>query len=117
MLRLVSDEDIHGDLVRELQRHEPNLDLVRAIDIGLDHTPDPLILEWAARHDRVLLTGDVNSMVGFAWARVAASEPMPGVLALLENAPLGPIIDDVLLVARCMGEDEMKERGVLFIPL
>ncbi|MBI3408135.1 MAG: DUF5615 family PIN-like protein [Planctomycetes bacterium] len=116
MLRLISDEDVHGDLIRDLQRREPQLDLVRALDVGLDHTPDELILEWAAVHIRLLLTGDVNSMVGFAWARVRAGLPMSGVLALRENAPRGQTIDDILVVINCQTEEEVKDR-VLYIPL
>jgi hypothetical protein len=88
MLRLVSDEDVHDDIIRGLRRREPNLDIVRALDVGLAHTPDPAILEWAASHDRILLTGDLNTMVGFAWSRVQSGEPMPGVLALLETSAL-----------------------------
>lgn len=58
MLRLISDEDVHDDVVRGLRRREPTLDVVRASEVGLDHTPNRIILEWAASHDRVLLTGD-----------------------------------------------------------
>jgi hypothetical protein len=55
MLRLVSDEDVHDDIIRGLRRREPTLDIVRVIDVGLGHTPDPTILEWAASHDRISL--------------------------------------------------------------
>jgi hypothetical protein len=115
MLRLVSDEDVHDDIIRGLRRREPELDIVRALDVGLDHTPDPDILVWAASHERVLVTGDLNTMVGFAWARVRSQQPMPGVLALLENIGAGRVIDDILLVALCYGAEDMRDQ-VLFIP-
>ena len=63
-----------------------------------------------------LVTGDVNSMVGFAWGRVKSGLPMPGVLALKENASIGRTMDDLLLVALCYTADEMKDQ-VLYIPL
>lgn len=66
MLRLVSDEDVHDDIVRGLRRRESTVDLVRAIDVGLGQTPDPDILAWAASTQRILLTGDLNTMIGFA---------------------------------------------------
>jgi len=53
MLPLVSDEDVHEDIIRGRRRREPALDIVRVVDVGLGHTPDPLILEWAAREGRV----------------------------------------------------------------
>jgi predicted nuclease of predicted toxin-antitoxin system len=115
MLRLVSDEDVHDDMIRGLRRREPALDIVRAVDVGLDHTPDPIILAWAANEERILITGDLNTMVGFAWARVQSAQPMPGVLALLENTGVGRVIDDILLVALCYGPEEIKDQ-VLFIP-
>jgi hypothetical protein len=116
MLRLATDEDMHDDIIRGLRRREPALDSVRVLDIGLGHTPDPLILEWAAGEGRVLITGDLNSMVGFAWGRVQSGLPMPGVLALLENVGIGRVIDDILLVAQCYTADEMNNQ-VLYIPL
>jgi hypothetical protein len=116
MLRLVSDEDAHGSVIRGLWRRAPVLDLVRVQDVGLAHTPDPDILEWAATEGRIVLTGDVNTMVGFAWDRVEAGRPMPGVLALLEDGSIGQAIEDILLVVEIYTADEMKDQ-VLFIPL
>jgi hypothetical protein len=115
MLRLVSDEDVHEDIIRGLRRREPALDIVRVLDVGLGHTPDPIILEWAAAEGRVLVTGDLNTMVGFAWGRVQSGLPMPGVIALLENVGIGRVIDDILLVALCYPADEMKDQ-VWYIP-
>ena len=77
------------------------MDIVRVIDVGLDRTPDPDILTWAAGDERILVTGDLNTMVGFAWARVRSAHSMPGVIALLENIGTGRVIDDILLVACC----------------
>ena len=54
--------------------------MVQAVGVGLAHTPDPIILAWAASHGRILITGDLNTMVGFARDRVIAAQPMPGVL-------------------------------------
>lgn len=116
MLPLASDEDVHEDIIRGLRRREPALDIVRVVDVGLGHTADPRILEWAAGEGRILITGDLNSMVGFAWGRVQSGMPMPGVLALKENVGIGRVIDDILLVALCYTADEMKDQ-VLYIPL
>ena len=49
MLRLLTDENVHGDIIAGLRRRQPALDLVRVQDVGLRHTPDPIILEGAAR--------------------------------------------------------------------
>ena len=116
MLRLVSGEDVHDDIIRGLRRREPTLDVVRVLDVGLAHTPDPVILASAADQARILITGDLNTMVGFAWARVQSGEPMPGVLALLENNAVSRVIDDILLVAEYMPEEEIRDQVVVFLP-
>jgi len=115
MLPLATDEDVHEDIIRGLRRREPDVDIVRVVDVGLGHTPDPLILEWTPGEGQVLVTGDVNSMVGFAWGRVHSGLPMPGVLALKENVGIGRVIDDILLVVQCYTADEFKGQ-VLYIP-
>jgi hypothetical protein len=117
MLRLASDEDVHGDIVRGLWRRAPALDLVRAVDVGLGNTPDPDILAWAAAEGRVLITEDVNTMVGFAWQRVRQGQPMPGVLALLGTGGIGRAIDDILLIVQAYTADEMRAEAVIYIPL
>ena len=58
MLRLASDADFNGDVVRGLFRLQPDLDLVRVQDVGLRTADDPTILQWTAAQGRILLTHD-----------------------------------------------------------
>ena len=116
MLPLAADEDLHGDIIRGLRRRLPDLDLVRVHDVGLSHTPDPVVLEWAAKEGRVLITQYVNTMVGFAWDRVKGGLPMAGVLVRGKRVTIRQAIDDLLLVALC-GSAEDFENLVRFLPL
>jgi predicted nuclease of predicted toxin-antitoxin system len=79
VIKLVADENFHGAILRGLIRRMPGLDLVRVQDIGLAQTPDPVILTWAAREQRVLLTHDRDTVPGFAYDRVRTGEPMAGI--------------------------------------
>ncbi len=54
---------------------------------------DPQVLAWAAREGRVLLTHDVKTMTKFAYERVAAGLPMPGVFEVSLDMPMGQAID------------------------
>jgi predicted nuclease of predicted toxin-antitoxin system len=81
MLRLASDEDVHGDIARGLLRRLPGIDLTRAQDVLGEGAHDPQILAWAAVENRVLLTNDRNTMVGFAYRRAGSGEVMRGVIA------------------------------------
>ena len=48
-MRLLTDENFNGAILRGLMRRLPELDLVRVQDVWLMNTDDPVILEWALR--------------------------------------------------------------------
>lgn len=116
MLRLASDADVHGDIVRGLHRRRPDIDLIRVQDALPDRTPDQEVPAWAAAENRVLITNDRNTMVGFAHQRVASAEPVSGVIATTNDQSIGEAIDDILLIAECMSEEEIREQVVVFLP-
>jgi uncharacterized protein DUF5615 len=116
MLRLASDADVHGDLIRGLRRRRPDIDLLRVQDILLDETSDPAVLSWAAREGRVLITNDRNTMIAFARQRVSAGEPMPGLIATTNEQSIGAAIEDILLIAEHMSAEEMGHQVVVFLP-
>ena len=95
MFRLGADEDFDNDILRGLLQRRPELDIVRVQDAGLAGEEDPLILEWAARERRMVLTHDFNTMLDCAYARVEAELPMPGVIAIRQSVSIGRAIDEI----------------------
>jgi predicted nuclease of predicted toxin-antitoxin system len=61
-VRLLTDKNFNGTILRGLMRRLPELDIVRVQDVGLMNTDDPEILEWAANEGRILLTHDVATI-------------------------------------------------------
>ena len=116
MLRLASDADVHGAILRGLRRRQPNIDLVRAQDALPEGAPDSELLSWAAAENRVLITNDRNTMIGFAYRRVAAGEPVPGLIVTTNEQPVGSAINDILLLTEYMPEAEIREQVVVFLP-
>src|SRR5262245_54067297 len=110
MLRLASDADFNGDVLRGLRRRHPDLDIIRVQDVGLRTADDPAILEWAAAEGRILLTHDRSTMPRFAYDRVTAGLSMPGVFVIRNKPPLGVMIDEILLVATCSDQAEWANR-------
>jgi hypothetical protein len=53
MLNLLSDENFNGDIVRGLFLRQPQLNLLRVQDVGLQTIDDPTILAWAASNGRI----------------------------------------------------------------
>ncbi len=117
MLLLATDADVDGRIVRGLRRRQPDLDLRRSLDSLPDGTPDPDVLEWTATEQRVLLTRDRSTMIGFAHQRLRAGKPMPGIVVTTKAQPIGKAVEDILIIAHCMSEDEIRNQIVLFLPL
>jgi predicted nuclease of predicted toxin-antitoxin system len=116
MLRRAADENFNADIVRGLRRRLPQLDIVRVQDAGLSGADDPFVLGWAVGEGRILLTHDVSTLPGHALKRVAAGQPMPGVLAARSRDPVGSTIEDLVLLTECSFEGEW-EAQVRFLPL
>jgi predicted nuclease of predicted toxin-antitoxin system len=112
--KILADENLKGALVRGLRRQKPDLDIVRVQDVGLLGADDPAVLAWAALEDRVLLTHDVRTITKYAYDRLVAGLPMPGVIEVRGNLSIGQAIEDILLLAEF--EEEWRSQ-VRYIPL
>ena len=60
----------------------------------------------------MLVTHDVNTMVGFAWERVRKSLAMPGVIAIPSSVSVSRAIDELEVIAGVMHEGDLKGRVV-----
>ena len=116
MLRALADENFNGRILRGLQRRLPDLLVTRAQDTPLCGADDPTLLEWAAAHGLVVLTHDVATLVGHAWARVRRGEPMPGVIAVRSDRPIAQVLADLELLLRA-GIATDFEQQIVFVPL
>lgn len=116
MLRFVVDEDFNNDIVRGVRRRHPAVDIVRAQDEGLSGADDPTVLEWAAQAGRAVLSHDVSTMTKYAYERVAAGKAMPGLFEVGQDKPIGPVIEDIILLAECSLPGEW-EGQVRYLPL
>lgn len=112
MLRLLSDENINGDIIRGLFLLQSNLDLLRVQDIGLQEEDDPTILDWAAINDRIVITHDRATMPNFAYERLLQGQPMSGLFVLNDRMPIRQAIDELLLLVECSEHSEWK--GIVF---
>lgn len=116
MLKLLADENFDNTIVRGVLRRNPKIDLVRIQDFELSGADDPTILAWAAQENRVLLTHDVATITRYAYERVAQGYPMPGVIEVRTDAPIGQVIEEILLILECLAAGEL-EGQILYLPL
>jgi hypothetical protein len=116
VLRLLADENFNSEIVRGLLLRHGDLEILRVQDVGLAGADDRQVLAWAADNGCIVLTHDRATMPAFAWKRVAAGEPMPGLFLLNDRLPVGLAIQEMLLVASCTEQAEWKGR-VAYLPL
>lgn len=116
MIRFAADENFNNAILRGLLRQNPDIDIIRVQDVGLSGANDPDILEWSAREDRILLTHDVSTMTRYAYERVRAGKPMPGIFEVGRSTSIGKAIADLLLIAEYSDGSEWEEQ-VRYLPL
>ena len=116
LFRFLTDENFESAIFRGLVRRNPQLDILCVQDYGLSTTDDPIILEWAAQNNRIVLTHDLRTMPNFAYDRIAQNLPMPGVIVMRPDIRIGTAIDDLLMILECSMPDEFQNI-VLRLPL
>jgi hypothetical protein len=114
MLPLLIDEDVRGAIAAGLLLHFPALDLVRVQDVGLMHAPDPLILEFAANQNRIVITHDRNTMTAHAQDRVNQGLRMAGLIVLQQYINIGKAIQEIGTLAEA-GEIGDLDGQILFL--
>jgi predicted nuclease of predicted toxin-antitoxin system len=89
VIAFLVDQNFNEHIVDGLTRRDATLEFTHVRDVALAATPDPAILEWAASHGLLLLTHDRKTLPAFAYARVTAGLPMPGVFLVSDDMPIG----------------------------
>lgn len=115
MLRLLADENINEHVIRGLLSRQPDLDIIRVRDLGLEGLSDPKLLAWAADHDRIILTCD-RKMARDAYRRIDEGSKVAGVLMLRRRLSVREAIEQVLLVVQCSRHEEWAGQ-VSYLPL
>jgi predicted nuclease of predicted toxin-antitoxin system len=108
VIAFLVDQNFNEDIVDGLTRRDATLELTLVGEVGLAAAPDSEILEWAGNHGLILLTHDRRTVPSFAYARVVAGLPMPGVFLVSNHMPVGQAIDELLIAAHCLQSNECK---------
>jgi Domain of unknown function (DUF5615) len=115
-VKYLFDEDLNGRIVRGVRRRIPDLDSTTVREADLPEASDPAVLDWAAAQGRVVITHDHRTMRPCAEERLKAGRLMAGLILVPQTAPLGQVIDDLVLVAEATTAEEW-EGTIVFLPL
>ncbi len=113
--RFLADHDLNEHIVVGVMRRAPQLLFLRVRDLGLADQPDPVVVNYAAEQGLILVSHDVNTMPAAAYAHMEQGYPMSGLFLVPQTAPIGPIIEDLLMVWSASDGAEW-ERQVIFLP-
>ena len=115
-MRFLADENFDNTILRGVRRVNPDFDVIRVQDTEIYQADDPTVLAWAARENRLVLTHDAETMAGFAYERVKQGLSMPGVIEIDDQAPVGQIIEELLIFIGASDPSEYENR-VVYLPL
>jgi hypothetical protein len=108
MLRLLIDHDLDQDILRGLLQRVADLDAVTAHEVGLSEAPDPELLSWAAKENRLIVTHDRRTMPGHAADLMTAGEIIAGVIVVSRHLPIRQVLDELEVIVSCSEADEWQ---------
>src|SRR5947207_1664151 len=114
-LRFVIDEHMRGRLLHAIQTHNTQSNFpVDATQVGDPPdlprgTPDPDILTWAERNDRLVVTWDQSTMPVSFLAHTAAGRHSPGVV-ILRTKTLSAAVTALEMIAYASLPREWQDR-------
>lgn len=115
MIRFLADADFNHAIVKGCRRCEPAMDFLSANEAKLEGVPDPDILALAAEQDRILVTHDRQTMPHHFGAFLMTGRSSPGVFLVSQHAPIGEVVDALVLIWAASDAEEWKNR-ILNIP-
>jgi hypothetical protein len=116
MLRLLFDQDFNHDILRGLLLRIPGVDGVTALQVGLGAATDPELLDWAARHQRTIVTHDFNTMPDHAYQRIKNGQHVAGLFIVPQALPIGQAITELETLVACSLAEEW-DGLIVFLPL
>ena len=112
MLRFLADADLDEGIVSGCRRREPTMDFLSANEAKLEGVPDPDVLRIAAEEGRILVSHDFKTMPRHFGHFLQASGSCPGVFLVRQSAPIGSVIEELVLIWSATDADEWRNRIV-----
>lgn len=110
MIRFLADEDFNGRIFRGLLLRNPDLDMVRAQNVGLLGASDDAVLQYAEESNRIVISHDNRTMPKYYRERLASGFHIPGLFIVDDLAQIGECIEDLLIIVECSGTVEWRDQ-------
>lgn len=116
MIRLLFDEHVEESILTGIRLRLPGADILNVQAASIRGMSDHDLLEWAHSENRIIVSRDVNTMIGFAYQRVMASLPITGLIVLSSTMSIGRAIEELVIILCCSEASEYENR-VVHLPI
>jgi len=113
--RFLADHNLNELIIDWLFRDEPAAEFVRVREVGLAQASDDQILAYAADASMIVVTNDVNTMIGFATERMGSGQSFAGLIVVRRRQPLRKVVESLQLIWAATEAEEWPGR-IEFIP-
>jgi Domain of unknown function (DUF5615) len=114
--RFLADEDLRGGIVRAIRGMAPKLEIVTITEAVLSSVPDEEVLEFAWKHDLLLVSHDVNTMKAFAEERIADGRHIHGLFLTSQRSAIREVAESLVLIWKASEFEEWQDR-IVYLPL
>lgn len=114
-MKFLADENFNNDILRGVWRRIPDASFTRVQDTEIAGADDPRVLEYAAEHEYIVLTHDVNTMRGYFYNRVKEKLSLPGLFTVHKHTPVGRVVDALEPIILASDESEWMAKAT-YIP-
>ena len=114
--RFLADHALTEHIVTGVVRRESTLEFGRGRDLAMRERSDAEGLAYVADNRWIVISHDVNPMPNAAYERSRSGQKMAGLLMVKQRAPVGLIVDSLLLIWSASAAAEW-EGHVCFFPL
>ncbi|SPF55166.1 conserved hypothetical protein [Candidatus Sulfopaludibacter sp. SbA4] len=109
-IRFQADADLNCDIVTAVRRREPAIDFATAADAELEGMGDPQVLERARSENRILVSHDRRTMIHHFRRYLEAGGSSPGLPIVSQNAPIGPVVEAIVVLWSVSGPSEWRDQ-------
>lgn len=89
-----------------MRRRTPTLNTVTAPEAGLGEATDDAVRECACTESRVVISHDHSTMRARAEDRLRGGLPVAGLILVLQDMPVGKVIEGLVLIADATSPEE-----------
>ena len=102
--------------MRGLRRLHPELDAIRIQDTEIYEADDPVVLEWCAIEERILVSHDLRTIPKYAYERIRDGKTVTGIILVPTDLPIHQRIEDLHILIECAAEEDWTNR-LEYLPL